>query len=307
MKVGVVAHNGAARAVLRRALEELGHVVLLDAAPEPTGALAGGNRFDLLIWVGARVGVDRHLSRDCFELELPPAFMAAADADYTAWKQRLRQRIEHAPRVVGDSGRPAARAERVWLLAASTGGPDAVERFLAATIPAPGVALLYVQHLTASHFPQLVRRLATRAGRWHVQVANTGNYLLEGTLSVVSPDNKLRIHRDRGARVLSSPWPGPYRPSADQVAESLALSYRESAGMVVFSGMGDDGALGSEHIREHGGEIWVQRPDRCIASAMPEAVLARGAVDYSGDVAALARRFNYRYGTPAPGPQAEVT
>jgi len=77
--------------------------------------------------------------------------------------------------------------------------------------------------------------------------------------------------------------------------------------MVVFSGMGDDGALGSEHIREHGGEIWVQRPDRCIASAMPEAVLARGAVDYSGDVAALARRFNYRYGTPAPGPQAEVT
>jgi len=135
VKVGVVAHNATARAVLRRALEELGHVVLLDAAPGPTAALAGGDRFDLLIWVGARVGVDRHLSRDCFELELPPTFMAAAEADYTAWKQNLRQRIEHAPRVVGDSGRPAARAERVWLLAASTGGPDAVERFLAATTP----------------------------------------------------------------------------------------------------------------------------------------------------------------------------
>jgi chemosensory pili system protein ChpB (putative protein-glutamate methylesterase) len=200
-----------------------------------------------------------------------------------------------------------ARAERVWLLAASTGGPDAVERFLAATIPAPGVALLYVQHLTAAHFPQLVRRLATRADRWHVQVANTGNYLLEGTLSIVSPDHKLRIHRERGVRVLPSPWPGPYRPSADQVAESLALAYHESAGMMVFSGMGDDGALGSDHIREHGGEVWVQRPDQCVASAMPEAVLARGEVDYSGDVAALARRFNYRYGTPAPGPQAEVS
>jgi chemotaxis response regulator CheB len=307
VKVGVVAHNGAARAVLRRALEELGHIVLLDTAPEPTVTRAGDDRFDLLIWVGTRAGVDHHLSRDCFQLELPPAFMAAADADYTAWKQNLRRRIEHAPRVVVDSGRPVARAERVWLLAASTGGPDAVERFLAATIPAPGVALLYVQHLTAAHFPQLVRRLATRADRWHVQVANTGNYLLEGTLSIVSPDHKLRIHRERGVRVLPSPWPGPYRPSADQVAESLALAYHESAGMMVFSGMGDDGALGSDHIREHGGEVWVQRPDQCVASAMPEAVLARGEVDYSGDVAALARRFNYRYGTPAPGPQAEVS
>lgn len=307
MKTGVVAQDAAARTVLRRALEELGHVVLLDAAPGSTVALADRDRFDLLVWVGTRIGIDRHLSRDCFELELTPAFIAAADADYTAWKQRLRQRIENAPRVVGDSGQRAPRAERVWLLAASTGGPDAVERFLAAAIPAPGVALLYVQHLTASHFPQLMRRLAARAGRWHVQVADTGNYLLEGTLSVVAPDNKLRIHRDRGARVLRSPWPGPYRPSADQVAESLALAYRESAGMLVFSGMGDDGALGSEHIREHGGEVWVQRPDRCVASAMPEAVLARGEVDYSGDVAALARRFNYRYGTPAPGPQAEVS
>lgn len=307
MKVGVVAHDATARAVLRQALEELGHVVLLDAAPESTVALAGHDRLDLLIWVGAGVSLNHRPRRDCFELELEPAFMAAADADYTAWKQNLRRRIEHAPRVVVDSGRPVARAERVWLLAASTGGPDAVERFLAATIPAPGVALLYVQHLTAAHFPQLVRRLATRADRWHVQVANTGNYLLEGTLSIVSPDHKLRIHRERGVRVLPSPWPGPYRPSADQVAESLALAYRESAGMVVFSGMGDDGALGSDHIREHGGEVWVQRPDQCVASAMPEAVLARGEVDYSGDVAALARRFNYRYGTPAPGPQAEVS
>lgn len=302
----MVAHNAAARALLRRALEALGHAVVLDAAP-PTAALADQDRLDLLIRVGAGVSPNHRPRQDCFELELEPAFIAAADADYMAWKQSLRQRIDKAPRVVGGSGQPAARAERVWLLAASTGGPDAVERFLAATIPAPGLALLYVQHLTASHFPQLVRRLATRAGRWHVQIANTGNHLLEGTLSVVSPDHKLRVHRDRGVRLLPSPWPGPYRPSADQVAESLALAYRESAGMIVFSGMGDDGALGSEHIREHGGEIWVQHPERCVASAMPEAVLARGEVDYSGDVAALARRFNYRYGTPAPGPRTEAS
>lgn len=307
MKVGVVGADAAARAVLCRALAELGHVVLLDTAREPTAAVADSDRLDLLVWVETGVRMDHRHRSNCFELVLEPAFAAGAKVDYAVWKQDLRQRIESARRVVGGSGRRAARAEQIWLLAASTGGPDAVDRFLAAAIPAPGVALLYVQHLTSPHLPQLVRRLATHASRWHIQIALTGNYLLEGTLSLVSPDHKLRIGRDGRVRVLSAPWPGPYRPSADQVAESLALAYRESAAMIVFSGMGDDGALGSAHIREHGGEIWVQHPERCIASAMPEAVLAAGEVDYSGDVAALARRFNYRYGTPALGPQAEVS
>jgi chemosensory pili system protein ChpB (putative protein-glutamate methylesterase) len=234
------------------------------------------------------------------------AFMAAADTDYAAWKQELRRRIANAATGVGRPEHPAARADHVWLLAASAGGPEAVERFLGDTIPPPGLALLYVQHLSAPYFPNLVRRLTARTRRWQVQVAAAGSRLLAGTLSVVSPDRRLRIARDGRMRLLSAPWPGPYPPSADPEAESLALAYREAAGMIVFSGLGDEGALGSEHIREHGGEIWIQHPAGCVASAMPEAVLARGEVDYIGDVAALARRFNYRYGTPAPGPRTEI-
>lgn len=307
MKVAVIAEDAATRAMLCRALAELGHVVLPDIARAPAAPTPDPGRFDLLIWVGTGIALDIGQHRDCFQLELDPAFTTQASIDYTAWKRDLQLRIDHARRGVGDSGRRAARATQVWLLAASAGGPDAVDRFLAAAIPTPGLALLYVQHLASPHLPQLLRRLATRAKRWHVQIATTGSYLLENTLTVVSPDHKLRFNREKGMRVLSTPWPGPYRPSVDQVAESLALAYRESAGMIVFSGMGDDGALGSEHIREHGGEIWVQHPDECAAPAMPEAVLARGEVDYSGNVAALAHRFNYRYGTPALGPGTEVS
>lgn len=310
MKVGLLAQGAETRILLRRALEELGHIVLLDAAPDPAAPGAGGDTLDLLIRVtdprargdgapGARP------DRGYFEIELDPEFMAAAQRDHAAWIQRLRRRIAGAVRVIG-AGRPAARADHVWLLAASAGGPEAVERFLGDTIPPPGLALLYVQHLTAPHFPHLVRRLATRIRHWHVQVAAAGSFLLAGTLSLVAPDRRLRIARDGRMRLLAAPWPGPYHPSADQVAESLALAYREAAGMIVFSGLGDDGALGSEHIREHGGEIWIQHPAGCVAAAMPEAALARGEVDYIGDVAALARRLNYRYGTPAPGPGREV-
>ena len=302
MKVAVLAQTEATRSLLHRALEELGHVVLLAGAPG--AALGDPGALDLLIAVGGAPG--GHPRGGGFELELEPEFVTAAPADYAAWKQELRQRIAGATRVIGCSGRRAARAECVWLLAASAGGPEAIERFLGDTIPPPGLALLYVQHLSSPYFPNLVRRLTARTRHWQVQVAAAGSHLLAGTLSVVSPDRRLRIARDGRLRILSAPWPGPYHPSADQVAESLALAYREAAGMIVFSGLGDDGALGSEHIREHGGEIWVQHPAGCVASAMPEAVLARGEVDYIGDVAALARRFNYRYGTPPPGPRTEI-
>lgn len=308
MKVGLLAQDAEARVLLRRTLESMGHVVLLDAAPGPAAQDAGVD-LDLLIRVetagaAGRGSPDDRPDPGCFEIELESGFMAA-QRDHAAWTQHLRRRIADAVRVVAP-GRPAARAGHVWLLAASAGGPEAVERFLNDTIPPPGLALLYVQHLNAPQFPQLVRRFATRIRTWHTQIAAAGSYLLAGTLSLVSPERRLRISRDGRMRLLSAPWPGPYHPSADQVAESLALAYREAAGMIVFSGLGDDGALGSEHIREHGGEVWIQHPAGCVASAMPEAVLARGEVDYIGDTAALARRLNYRYGTPAPGPGREA-
>lgn len=306
MKVGVLAPGRETRALLRRALEELGHIVLLDAVPEPAAHGADTATLDLLIGVGDGDALEGRPDRSCFTLQLTPRFVAAAQADYAGWIRQLRQRIESAVRAVGDTGHQAARAAHVWLLVASAGGPDTVERFLGAALPPPGLALLYVQHLTAPYFPHLMRRLTARIRRWHVQAASAGSYLLAGTLSVVAPDRRLRLGRDGRVRILSAPWPGPYHPSADQVAESLALAYREAAGMIVFSGLGDDASLGSEHIREHGGEIWVQHPADCVASAMPEAVLARGEVDYIGDVAALARRLSYRYGVPASGPREET-
>jgi chemosensory pili system protein ChpB (putative protein-glutamate methylesterase) len=132
-----------------------------------------------------------------------------------------------------------------------------------------------------------------------VDVAGRDRFLFEGALAIVDPECRVRLDRERRLWVQPLPWGGRYRPSIDLVAESLALTYRDRAGMILFSGLGDDGVLGSQHLREQGGEVWVQEPRSCVAGAMPEAVLARGAVDYVGDVPALARRFNHRYGGAA--------
>ena len=291
MKVGLVAERVGDCTPLRRALEELGHVVVFCTAP-PVAAGDAAAAIDLLIQVAAAPG---HCSApECLRLQLDPEFCTQANAGSRRWRESLRRRIA-AARWWSAARGDTSRADRVWLLAASAGGPAAVAQFVAAAMPADGVGLLYAQHLDARQLPQLRHWLAA-TGRWQVDVAGSDRFLFEGSMAIVDPERRARLDREQRLRVQPLSWDGRYRPNIDLVAESLALTYRDRAGMIVFSGLGDDGVLGSQHLREHGGEIWVQEPRSCVAGAMPEAVLARGAVDYVGDVPALARRFNHRYG-----------
>lgn len=292
MKVGLVADPS--HDLLRRGLEALGHVVIFEETHPAAIAPAQRSAIDLLIVVAPDSGAGIRPTLACLQLVLEATFFDHAASEFERWKENLRRRIATARWALG-SQLGAARAERVWLLAASAGGPETVARFLSAIPPLSGTALLYAQHIDAAQIPQLQRWLATTS-RWRVSTAAHGHFLLEGSLAIVSPDQRLRLDRERPLRVLSAPARGPYRPSIDQLAESLALGYRERAGMIVFSGLGDDGVLGSQHLREHGGAVWVQDPQSCIASAMPEAVLARGAVDHVGDVADLAQRFQRSHG-----------
>lgn len=285
------------RAPLRRALEELGHLVLFDTSRPQDMSAADWRDIDLLIEIERRKDSAREVAA-CFHLHIEADFLARSRTAFASWKQSLRQRITGARRPLGDLT-SAARAERVWLLAASTGGPAAVAQFLSAVPRAAGLALLYAQHIDPGHLDQLQRWLS-RDSDWRVGIATATDFLLEGSLALAHPERRLRLRPGAELRVLSGAWPEPYRPNIDQLAENLALTYRERAGMIVFGGLGDDGVLGSQHIREQGGEVWVQDPSDCVARAMPEAVIARGGADYIGALQALARRFNHRH-QPATG------
>jgi chemotaxis response regulator CheB len=280
------------RAPLRRALEELGHLVLFDASG-PQGLSAEDWRdIDLLIEIGSREDSARGVAA-CFHLHIEADFLARSRTAFEPWKQNLRQCIARARRPLGDLT-SAARAERVWLLAASAGGPAAVAQFLSAVPRAAGLGLLYAQHIDPGHLDQLQRWLG-RDSDWRVGIATATDFLLEGSLALIHPQRRLRLRPGAELRILSGGWPEPYRPNIDQLAENLALAYRERAGMIVFGGLGDDGVLGSQHIREQGGEVWVQDPSDCVARAMPEAVIAGGGADYIGALPALARRFRHRH------------
>src|SRR5690606_17410435 len=169
---------------------------------------------------------------------------------------------------------PAAELQ-VWVLAASTGGIQAVSRFLALLPPSPRVALVYVQHFVAHQHGQLLKIVARNCA-WPVRGIDYGASLRGGWVTVPSPEERFDIDHEGLLGVAGAQgWQAPYRPNIDEVAEQVSGYYGGRAGIIVFSGMGDDGGRGSALISAGGGQVWVQSPASCAAVAMPEAVLRR--------------------------------
>lgn len=181
------------------------------------------------------------------------------------------------------------RARHVWLLAASAGGLHAVRGFLEGLDALYDVGFVYAQHIEAEQANQLVKMVA-RNTPWHAQMALDGCLLTTGNVTVVCPAQRVVLSNGLVSN-SGSRWSGPYAPNIDDVAAELANEYGPACGMIVFSGMGDDGVAGSRMIRAKGGSVLVQSPTDCTVPALSEAVIKDGAFDTSGNIKQLREAF----------------
>lgn len=206
-------------------------------------------------------------------------------AEHNNWVRRMLQRLE---RLSGDINlQQTSSAHEVWVLAASTGGPAAVKEFIQYLPAAVNIAFVYVQHIDHGQADALAK-LLSNVGHYPCRVAKHGAVLVNNTLTLITAGASVTIH-DNGTLILSKkPWSGPYTPSIDQIAANVARVYRKRCGMIVFSGLGNDGAASSKLIKQNGGTVWVQTPADCVSDSMPNAAIATGSVSCAGTPQELA-------------------
>lgn len=204
-----------------------------------------------------------------------------------AW---LRRTLDKLRQLTGEINlQSVPRAEQLWVLAASAGGPAAVKRFLSELPPGLGLAFLYIQHIDTGYVDTLVRMMGQTP--YPAALASNGAVLQADRVLMVESERRVDLLDNGTLSVSDEPWAGPYAPSVDQMVANAARVYGERLGLIVFSGMGDDGASASRLVRRSGGQVWAQTPDDCTASSMPESALATGAVTASGSPEELARRL----------------
>ncbi len=184
------------------------------------------------------------------------------------------------------------RAQRVWVLGASIGGPQALKQFLHALPPYLPVAFILVQHIGANFVGLLAEQL-NRDSQFEVCCAVESQVLCHGQVVVVPVDQRLVVNH-QGELELHPTVRGAYSPSIDLAMRDVAERYGAEAGAILFSGMGDDGVRGAREIIKSGGVVWAQQADSCVISTMTDHVRHAGLVSVDATPQELAERLVQR-------------
>ena len=181
-------------------------------------------------------------------------------------------------------------AKNVWVLGASLGGPDALKRFLIHIPEELPVAFIIAQHL-GENFVSLLAEQLDRYTELNVIVAKEGHVIRHNEVLITPTDKRITINPIGAVELKNITKETKYTPSINDAINEIALRYKCNAGAIIFSGMCDDGVTGCENLVSKGGQVWVQDPDSCVISAMPESVVKKVSVDFTGTPEMLAKQL----------------
>ena len=178
----------------------------------------------------------------------------------------------------------------------STGGPNALAEVLPRIPNDFPVPIVVVQHMPPIFTRQLAERLAIRSAI-PVEEGSAGVILSPGH-AWIAPGNfhmkamraglGWRLHLDQG------PQENSCRPAVDVLFRSVALAYGAKVLGVVMTGMGADGVLGAQAIRDAGGDVIIQDEASSIIWGMPGLVHASGLADAAYPLDRLAAEITHR-------------
>lgn len=237
----------------------------VDFVTKPSGTISldmekvGGELRQKVLEAG-RVAV-RRLGGDAFARSAPA--LTPAKPTMPTKKGELRKRIE------------------MVVVAASTGGPMALQNLLPTLSGTLSVPVLIVQHMPPGFTASFAQRLDERS-KIKVVEGSDGLPVRKG-VAVIAPGGYHLIVERRGAelvcRLTETPPVRSVRPSADVLFASVAEVVGGNVLVVVLTGMGKDGMDGAKALRDKGAYVIAESKETCVVSGMPGSVIDAGLAD----------------------------
>ncbi len=173
----------------------------------------------------------------------------------------------------------STRAIRVIAIGASTGGPQALHKIIAqlpANLPVP---VICTQHISQGFLQGLVDWLNSEC-QVKVKIATTGEIPTPGTVYFAPDKNHLELD-SQGRFIYGSSLPiDGHCPSVTATFRSVAKYYGKAAMSILLTGMGRDGATGTQAIAQAGGVTIAQDEKTCIVFGMPSEAISLGVVQH---------------------------
>jgi two-component system chemotaxis response regulator CheB len=178
------------------------------------------------------------------------------------------------------------RRPSMIVVASSTGGPDALNRFFGAFRAAPPAPVLVVQHMPPEFTGRLANRLDSTVS-FPVSEAVDQERVQPGKVLIAPGDHHLGYGSGR-VKLLDTPPIGRLRPAADVTLKAVADEIGARTLVVVLSGMGRDGTEGAAAVMHAGGQIIAQEGSTCAVDGMPRSAREAGLVTMSAKPEELA-------------------
>jgi two-component system chemotaxis response regulator CheB len=194
----------------------------------------------------------------------------------------LKRARSAAPKRISIIRKEKAKDLRSIVIAASTGGPRALETIFSSLprdFPSP---VFIVQHIPWEFSTSFAKRLDSANGPRVVLAVD--NQRIERGTAYLAPGGKHLKLDWRGATSLMTRLDdsGPVnyvKPSADVLFRSAAECLGEHSLGIVLTGMGSDGTEGALAIHKAGGRVVAQDEQSSVVFGMPRSVIEAGAAD----------------------------
>lgn len=331
IRIAVVADTSLQRHILQQFLIKEGYQVVLNSDPQHLDmASLEACQTDLWLYDSTCANDLNYLPLEYFlsEPNAPVLFgegeaPARCSEDYPRWERRLLKKILQLTQHLATqsvlnsvstgeyiSSKPIAielprhfvkhpvqsdqPAKQVWLLAASMGGPQAVKAFLDVLPQGLPVGFIYAQHIDA-HFESSLPQAVGRHSQWPVRLLDEYHFVRAGEVVVAPIQNELTFAYNNRLVMLHRPWLGPYSPSIEQMMRNLAQHYQQACGVIIFSGMGDDGSIAAQYMQQQGAQVWTQSAETCACSSMPDSVREAGFSAFSASPEGLAYELTHYF------------
>jgi len=267
-------------------------VVMLSAttaegAQETLEALALG-AIDFMIKPSGPISLDiekiRHTLVEKVKIANAGKIMPAISMDVTRAKFRaIIKNLSTEPAKPDTPPRQAVSQKRLVAIAASTGGPAALQLLLPQLPATVNAGIVIVQHIAVG-FSRLLAERLNSLSQIAVILAEDGMPIRPGVAQFCPAKVHMTIEHDRGEMIVRlNPEPATtlHRPSADILFDSIARCCPAQTCGVILTGMGDDGARGLLALRQEGGYTIAQDEESSVIYGMPRRALEMGGISLS--------------------------
>jgi two-component system chemotaxis response regulator CheB len=173
---------------------------------------------------------------------------------------------------------PRIAANKLVVVASSTGGPSALHTFVKGLPAELGASVAIVQHMPPGFTASLAARLDA-VGQLHCTEATSEDVLVVDEIFVAPGDRHMICSTSGRIQLVHLPPVNGVRPSADVTLQAVAPVWRQRLLCVVLTGMGFDGREGARAVKQHGGQVISQDEATATIFGMPAAVAQAGLSD----------------------------